>query len=103
MVNFTSFACYLCEVAGAGLFGAARAKLLQSNRRDHQQTFGDELDVAVDVVQAEHVVENAEDKRAGNRADALRIYDDFAAFLRREFDVTPSAETQAVAESLRAT
>lgn len=41
--------------------------------------------------------------RAGNRADALRIYDDFAAFLRREFDVTPSAETQAVAESLRAT
>lgn len=39
--------------------------------------------------------------RAGNRADALRIYDDFAAFLQRDFDVTPSAETQAVAESLR--
>lgn len=39
--------------------------------------------------------------RAGNRADALRIYDDFAAFLRREFEVAPSAETQALAETLR--
>lgn len=41
--------------------------------------------------------------RAGNRADALRIYDDFAAFLQREFDVSPSAETQALVETLRAT
>ncbi len=39
--------------------------------------------------------------RGGNRADALRIYDDFAAFLLREFEVAPSAETQALAESLR--
>lgn len=39
--------------------------------------------------------------RAGNRGDALRIFDDFAAYLRREFAVAPSAETQALADTLR--
>ncbi|MHB1097161.1 MAG: AfsR/SARP family transcriptional regulator [Gemmatimonadaceae bacterium] len=40
-------------------------------------------------------------ERAGSRADAVRIYDDFAAFLQREFEVAPATETQALAARLR--
>jgi tetratricopeptide (TPR) repeat protein len=40
--------------------------------------------------------------RLGDRAAALRTYDDLAARLRREFDADPSAETVALAAKLRA-
>lgn len=40
---------------------------------------------------------------AGDRAGALRAYEEFAAHLRREFDAEPSAETLALAKSLRET
>jgi serine/threonine-protein kinase len=36
------------------------------------------------------------------QAAALRAYDDLVDYLRREYDTTPSAETRAVAEKLRA-
>jgi DNA-binding SARP family transcriptional activator len=39
--------------------------------------------------------------RAGSRADAVRIYDEFAAFLKHEYDVAPATETQALAARLR--
>lgn len=38
----------------------------------------------------------------GDRAGALRLYEDFAKRLRTEYDATPSAETVAVANRLRA-
>jgi DNA-binding SARP family transcriptional activator/tetratricopeptide (TPR) repeat protein len=41
-------------------------------------------------------------ERIGDRAGALRTYDDLAARLRREFDADPSAETAALAVKLRA-
>ncbi|MBX9929794.1 MAG: hypothetical protein K2X99_12890 [Gemmatimonadaceae bacterium] len=40
--------------------------------------------------------------RTGNRADAVRVYEEFVVYLRREFDVAPSAETQELARQLRA-
>jgi DNA-binding SARP family transcriptional activator/tetratricopeptide (TPR) repeat protein len=40
--------------------------------------------------------------RLGDRAGALRTYDELAARLRREFDADPSAETAALAAKLRA-
>ena len=40
--------------------------------------------------------------RAGARADAMKIYDDFARALREEFEIEPSAETRALADALRA-
>ena len=40
--------------------------------------------------------------RVGDRAGALRTYDDLAARLRREFDAEPSAETASLAARLRA-
>ena len=40
--------------------------------------------------------------RLGDRAGALRTYDELAARLRREFDAEPSAETAALAAKLRA-
>src|SRR5688572_15250730 len=40
--------------------------------------------------------------RLGDRAGALRSYDELAARLRREFDADPSAETAALAAKLRA-
>ena len=40
--------------------------------------------------------------RLGDRASALRTYDELAARLRREFDADPSAETAALAAQLRA-
>ena len=39
--------------------------------------------------------------RLGDRAGALRVYDDFARRLRSEFDAEPSAETQALVRSIR--
>jgi DNA-binding SARP family transcriptional activator len=39
--------------------------------------------------------------RLGDRAGALRLYDDFARQLRRSLDVEPSAETQALITALR--
>ncbi len=41
-------------------------------------------------------------ERTGNRADALRIYEEFAIALRRDYDARPAAETQAVATRIRA-
>ncbi len=40
--------------------------------------------------------------RAGDRAGAVKVYDDFARTLREEFDVEPSAETRALIEKVRA-
>jgi tetratricopeptide (TPR) repeat protein len=42
-------------------------------------------------------------ERLGDRAGALRTYDELVARLRREFDADPSAETRALAARLRAT
>ena len=39
--------------------------------------------------------------RVGDRAAALRAFDEFAELLRREYDTEPSAETVALADSLR--
>ena len=39
--------------------------------------------------------------RAGDRAGALQVYEEFTGRLRRELDVEPSAETRALAEELR--
>lgn len=41
--------------------------------------------------------------RIGDRAGALRLYDDFARQLRRSLDADPSAETQALIASLKQT
>lgn len=40
--------------------------------------------------------------RSGNRADALRVYEEFAAAVLRDFDAEPSLETQAAAARIRA-
>src|SRR5215218_4916135 len=40
-------------------------------------------------------------ERVGDRAGALRAYDELAARLRREFDARPAPETAALAESIR--
>lgn len=40
--------------------------------------------------------------RAGARADALRVYEEFVRHLREELEVAPSAETRALAEAIRA-
>jgi serine/threonine-protein kinase len=40
-------------------------------------------------------------QRNGDVAGALAIYEEFAARLRDEYDATPSAETQALAQSIR--
>lgn len=40
--------------------------------------------------------------RAGDRAGALKVYDDLATMLREEFEVEPSAETRALVERVRA-
>jgi len=37
----------------------------------------------------------------GDRAAAIRAYDDFAASLKRDYDLAPSAETQALAATIR--
>jgi DNA-binding SARP family transcriptional activator len=42
-------------------------------------------------------------ERLGDRAGALRLYDDFARQLRRSLDVEPSAETRALIASLKQT
>lgn len=39
--------------------------------------------------------------RAGARADALKLYDDFARSMRQELDAAPDAETRALADQLR--
>ncbi len=39
--------------------------------------------------------------RAGRRADAIRIYDDAKSLLRREMDVAPAAETEALIADIR--
>jgi serine/threonine-protein kinase len=39
--------------------------------------------------------------RAGDRAGAVRVYEEFAAYVRTELDIEPSAETQALVKSLR--
>lgn len=39
--------------------------------------------------------------RAGDRAGALSVYEDFVTYLRSELDVEPSGETQALAKTLR--
>lgn len=41
--------------------------------------------------------------RAGDRAGAVAVYDAFVESLRREFEVAPSAETQALAKTIRGT
>ena len=38
---------------------------------------------------------------AGDRASAIRVYDEHMAMLRHEYDLEPSAETTALAESIR--
>lgn len=40
--------------------------------------------------------------RAGDRAGAVEVYEDFAKYVRSELDVEPSAETQALIKSFRA-
>ena len=40
-------------------------------------------------------------ERVGDRAGALRAYDELAARLEREFDARPAPETSALAESIR--
>lgn len=40
--------------------------------------------------------------RAGARADALRVYEEFTRHLREELEVAPSEETRALAEAIRA-
>ena len=40
-------------------------------------------------------------QRAGDRAGALQLYEDFARRLRADFDVEPSAETRALVELIR--
>lgn len=40
--------------------------------------------------------------RAGDRAGAVKVYEEFASFLRRELDVEPSDETRTLIESVRA-
>lgn len=39
--------------------------------------------------------------RAGARADAIQVYEEFARFLRDELEIEPSAETRALAEGMR--
>jgi DNA-binding SARP family transcriptional activator len=39
--------------------------------------------------------------RAGDRAGAVKVYDDFARVLRAEYDVEPSAETRQLIEQIR--
>lgn len=39
--------------------------------------------------------------RGGDRAGALQAYDEFAAWLRREYDTTPAPETEAAAAEIR--
>ncbi|HEU4569638.1 MAG TPA: BTAD domain-containing putative transcriptional regulator [Gemmatimonadales bacterium] len=39
--------------------------------------------------------------RAGDRAGAIQIYEDFARFLQREYDLTPSAETRGLVQAIR--
>jgi len=39
--------------------------------------------------------------RSGARADAIRVYEDFVAYLRTELETEPSAETRALAEGMR--
>jgi DNA-binding SARP family transcriptional activator len=39
--------------------------------------------------------------RAGDRAGAVRVYEEFATYLRSELDIEPSAETQALVKVLR--
>ncbi len=39
--------------------------------------------------------------RAGDRAGAVQVYEDFAAYLKSELDVEPSSETQALVKALR--
>ncbi len=40
--------------------------------------------------------------RAGDRAGAMKVYDDFVRTLREEYEVEPSAETRALIEKVRA-
>jgi serine/threonine-protein kinase len=42
-------------------------------------------------------------ERVGDRAGALRLFDEFARRLKVDFDADPSAETLAVVARLRAT
>lgn len=39
--------------------------------------------------------------RAGDRAGAMRVYEEFAEYLRTELDVEPSAETQTLVKAMR--
>jgi DNA-binding SARP family transcriptional activator len=39
--------------------------------------------------------------RAGDRAGAMRVYEDFADYVRTELDIEPSAETQALMQAMR--
>ena len=39
--------------------------------------------------------------RLGDRAGALRVYDDFASRLRKEFDAEPSDETRTLIARIR--
>jgi DNA-binding SARP family transcriptional activator len=39
--------------------------------------------------------------RAGDRAGAVRVYEEFATYLRSELDLEPSEETRALVKSLR--
>jgi DNA-binding SARP family transcriptional activator len=39
--------------------------------------------------------------KSGNRAEAIRIYEDFRARLKRDLDIEPSSETRGLAQSLR--
>jgi DNA-binding SARP family transcriptional activator len=40
--------------------------------------------------------------RAGDRAGAIHVYEDFARYVRKELDAEPSAETQALVKAVRA-
>lgn len=40
--------------------------------------------------------------RDGDRAAAMRAYDEFVSYLEREYETTPSSETRAVADAIRA-
>jgi serine/threonine-protein kinase len=40
--------------------------------------------------------------RIGDRAGAVKLYEDFAARLRADLDVEPSAETTALVKAIRA-
>jgi DNA-binding SARP family transcriptional activator len=103
----TEFARWLDEVRADARERAAASALAHAEQLagDDEQTIAGKLARRATRLAAddERVLRRALQLliRVGDRAGALRLFDDFAQRLQQEFDAEPSPETRAVAQGLR--